>query len=112
MGAEEDEGEPEPEPTEDVAEAVKSAVQEAVAPLVERVDALEAKPGAEVVADELKELFAQYKPKDPPKPSETAPVIPGAEELVAALQKQLGAQPVGKHPLAGMAGGPGQAEGG
>lgn len=104
---------PELEPTSALtAEEFKAAVEEALAPLVQRVDALEQKPGVEQVVAEVKEIITAYKPSDPPKPSDTAPNVAGIQELIATLEKQLEGSTQGKHPLATFAGGPAVAEGG
>lgn len=95
------------------ADVIKTAVEEAMKPLVERVDALEALPKMDDLVKEVKDVFEQYKPKDPKPPADTAPVLTGdVAALITELTKSLGTAPTGKHALSGFAHGPGADEGG
>jgi hypothetical protein len=106
------EPDPAPEPSLD-ADVIKAAVVEALKPLEDRVAALEGGPGMDDMVKEIKEIFDQYKPKDPQPPSTTNPPLEGGvEEFIARLQKDLGLTPAGKHPFSGFASGPGAQEGG
>jgi hypothetical protein len=112
-------GDAEPAPVEPVApvvdaDAIKTAVEEAIKPLAERVEALESTaPKMEDLVKEVKDIFEQYKPVKPEPPSGTNRALTGDVAVVLEeLTKRLGGGPTGKHALSGFAHGPGADEGG
>lgn len=96
---------------QDAVTAAMTEVAERLAGIDERLVGVEQHPGA---ADAVKEITKLLKTRSQglPKPTESAPVVPGVSELVDKIDKHIGQKSGPKHPLAGFAGGPGSEEGG
>lgn len=91
-------------------EAAAKELKEMVKDLTTRLEAVEASAGSAALQELRQALLTRS--KDYPKPSETAEPVADGAEILAKLEKMLNPQSVGKHPLAGFAGGPSSAEGG